>query len=326
MSSTVIPDTPGPSPWLHRWAVLTACATVVLLFLGANVTTLGVGMADTEWPTHPLHLFFASRAQLQAMGGLGYIIEHSHRLAGYVVGCCVIVLCVWLWLAERRRWLCWLGTAALLGVSIQGILGGLRVLKNARLGVELATIHGIFAQLVFALLVSIALFTSRRWRVAPEARSVSEGGSLANASGFQRWAVAFSVLVFAQIILGALVRHSHSRLAQRGHILVAFAGAVVAVWLILAAWERGLRITAGLLGVLLTAQIVLGVEAWMLRFGSRVLPELQRVTIGSGMVRTLHFVLGSLVFASSVVLALLARRPSAGVAPLRAAGPQGEAA
>ena len=41
------------------------------------------------------------------------------------------------------------------------------------------------------------------------------------------------------------------------------------------------------------------------------LPELQRVTVGAGVVRTLHFVLGSLVFASSVVLALLTRRLSA---------------
>ena len=323
MSSTAIPDTPPRSPWLHRWAVLTACATVALLLLGANVTTLGVGMADTEWPTHPLHLFFASRAQLQAMGGLGYIIEHSHRLAGYIVGCCVIVLCVWLWLAERRRWLCWLGTAALIGVSFQGVLGGLRVLKNAGYGIELATVHGVFAQLVFALLVSIALFTSRWWQ---------EGNPLAGASGFHPRAAAFSVLVFAQIILGALVRHSHSRLAQRGHFLAAFVVAVVAVWLILSVWQqagadRRLKITAGLLGVLLAGQVILGVEAWMLRFGSGVLPVLQRVTVGAGVVRTLHFVLGSLVFASSVVLALLARRLSAGATFLRtAARPQGEAA
>src|SRR5260370_30565774 len=130
MSSDLTPETPGPSPWLHRWAVLTVCATVGLLLLGANVTTLKVGMPDPDWRTHPLHLFFASRDKVQQMGGLGYVIEHSHRLAGYVVGCCVIVLCVWLWRVEPRRWVRWLGTAALLGVIFQGVLGGLRVFKH----------------------------------------------------------------------------------------------------------------------------------------------------------------------------------------------------
>src|SRR6266545_1017151 len=96
------PDKASPSRWPHRWAVLTACATVGLLLIGARVTTLRVGMADTEWPTHPLHLFFSSR------NDSGYLIEHSHRLGGYVVGC--------------------------------------------------------FVQLVFALLVSLALFTSRWWQ------------------------------------------------------------------------------------------------------------------------------------------------------------------
>src|SRR5262249_538727 len=116
-----VPDQASPSRWPHRWAVLTVCATVGLLLIGARVTTLGVGMAAPEWRTHPLHLFFSSR------NDSGYLIEHSHRLAGYVVGCCVIVLAVLLWLREPRRWVRWLGIAALVGVTLQGILGGFRV-------------------------------------------------------------------------------------------------------------------------------------------------------------------------------------------------------
>src|SRR5947209_14144525 len=117
-----------PSRWLHRWAVLTVVVTLPLLFLGAEVTTKQVGMVDKEWPTAPWLLWVKSWKE---NGGLAFLIEHSHRLAGYTVGTCTIVLVAGLWLTERRRWLCWLGTAALLGVIVQGILGGMRVLLHA---------------------------------------------------------------------------------------------------------------------------------------------------------------------------------------------------
>ena len=35
----------------------------------------------------------------------GFIIEHSHRAAMYLVGVSTIVLAVGLWRCERRRWL-----------------------------------------------------------------------------------------------------------------------------------------------------------------------------------------------------------------------------
>src|SRR5262245_25356499 len=283
------------SPWPHRVAVLTACATVVLLLIGAKVTTLGVGMADTEWPTHPLHLFFASRSDA------GYVIEHSHRLAGWFVGLCSIVLAVVVWCCERRRWVRWLGVAVLAGVSIQGLLGGYRVRLHAMLGTDLATVHGVFAQVVFALLVSLVLVTSAWWRAGP-----AELGP--NRLRLEALSRSMSCLVLLQIVFGAVVRHTHLRLAQRLHILLAFGVVVLAVWLIRHLHEtrdHRLRRMSWVLGGLLALQLVLGVEAWMMRFGSGVLPELQRVTIGSGMVRTLHFVTGSLVFAGTVVVVLL---------------------
>src|SRR5215831_13209351 len=110
-------DTPSPR-WLHRWSLLTVCATVVLLGLGSAVTNIKAGMADPVWPTKPTALLDSTPEQLQDVR--------------YVVGCCAIVLCAWLWLREPRRWLRWLGTAALLGVCIQGLFGGLRVTEHAR--------------------------------------------------------------------------------------------------------------------------------------------------------------------------------------------------
>src|SRR5438067_3475709 len=124
-------------PWLHRWAVLTVCATFVLLLLGAVVTTFRVGMADPIWPTYPWHLLLISYDEPRP----GFIIEHTHRLAGYIVGCCVIVLAIGLWYYHPRRWLGWLGVLALAGVIVQGLLGGFRVVLNALVGTNLALIH-----------------------------------------------------------------------------------------------------------------------------------------------------------------------------------------
>src|SRR6266702_4627737 len=97
-----------PPRWLHRWAVLTACATFILLLLGAVVTTFRVGMADPIWPTYPWHLLLVSWEEPRP----GFLIEHTHRLAGYMVGCCVIALVAGLIVVEPRRWVRWLGFAA----------------------------------------------------------------------------------------------------------------------------------------------------------------------------------------------------------------------
>jgi heme a synthase len=305
----------APARWLHLWAVLTVCATLALLVVGSLVTTRRAGMAEKTWPTHPLHLAredYVEGARREGYAPVLYLIEHSHRAAGYLVGCCAIVLAAGLWLGQRRRWLAWLGTAALLGVIIQGLLGGFRVLLNARLGTDLATVHGCFAQIVLALLVSVALLTSRTWWTQGEAVT-EERGSL------RRLTLFLVLLVFSQIVFGAIVRHSYLRLAQRLHFLFAFAVVVAGVWLFRTVRERKagrpLIVAASVLVGLLGVQVLLGVEAWMMRFGMGVLPELVRETPGQVIVRTLHFALGSLIFSTSVVLALLAHRPQRAAYP-----------
>src|SRR5262245_15842367 len=105
----------GVPRWLHRWAIVTAVLTFGLLTLGAVVTTFQVGMADPIWPTYPWHLLLVSWQEPRP----GFIIEHSHRLAGYVVGTCVIVLAAGLGFAQSSRTLRWLGLVALSGVIVQ---------------------------------------------------------------------------------------------------------------------------------------------------------------------------------------------------------------
>jgi cytochrome c oxidase assembly protein subunit 15 len=300
VSSSV--EVQAPPRWLHRWALLTVCATFVLLLLGAVVTTFRVGMADPIWPTYPWHLLLVSWEEPSP----GFLIEHSHRLAGYVVGCCVIVLTVGLWLVEPRRWLRWLGTAALLGVIFQGLLGGFRVKLNALVGTDLATIHGCFAQLVFGLLVSLVVLTSRTWFAPGSGMGVIP-------AGVRRWSIYVLGLIYVQIVLGAILRHTYTGVAQRGHLLLAFVVVAATIWLLKITLENDTGDThltaaalwlAGLVGL----QIVLGVESYIRRFAAGVPPELQQLSMGQAVIRTAHVLVGSLVLGASVVVAMRAHR------------------
>jgi cytochrome c oxidase assembly protein subunit 15 len=230
----------------------------------------------------------------------GFIIEHTHRLAGYVVGCCVIVLAAGLWRYHARRLLGWLGITALAAVVVQGLLGGFRVKLNALVGTDLALIHGLFAQLVFALLVSLALLTSRTWRslrATPPANGTNRVWKLS---------LATTLLIFAQMIFGAILRHTDSPLGPRGHILLALAVVAVGAWLVRAVFEHGpersLTVSVTLLATLVAVQVGLGVEALLIRLSPLGLLDLHVATFSEAIIRTGHFVLGSLIFATAVAV------------------------
>src|SRR5713101_4422224 len=121
------PDSPTvkrSSRWPHRLAVVTAAATLLLIFVGGLVTNTGSALAVPDWPTtfgYNMFLYPWSRMA----GGIFY--EHSHRLIGSAVGLLTIALAVWLWVTETRRWVRGLGLLAVAAVIAQGVLGGLRV-------------------------------------------------------------------------------------------------------------------------------------------------------------------------------------------------------
>jgi hypothetical protein len=96
---------------------------------------------------------------------------------------------------------------------------------------------------------------------------------------------------------------------------MAFAAVAVLVWLaklVLAErlGHRGLVRAIAFLAALVVVQLTLGVETWISRFGSGVLPELQRPSLSQGLLRTSHFLVGTLVFAQTVIAALWAHRQS----------------
>src|SRR6266852_7497366 len=78
---------------LHRYALLTAVATLGLIGIGGLVTSHGVGMAVPDCPTtYGYNMFFFPISKW--VGGIFY--EHTHRLAASVVGVLVIGLTRWL--------------------------------------------------------------------------------------------------------------------------------------------------------------------------------------------------------------------------------------
>jgi len=188
--------------WLGRYALLTAAATLALICLGGLVTSHGAGMAVPDWPnTFGYNLFFFPISKW--VGGIFY--EHTHRLVASGVGILTAVLAVWLWFQESRRWLRWLGVLAFFAVVLQGVLGGLRVVLFKD---EIGIFHAALAQLFFVLTCSIALFTSRWWSDAASLKSAR-----ADDSGLRRLFLFATLLIFAQLILGATMRHQHAGLS-----------------------------------------------------------------------------------------------------------------
>src|SRR5437588_11809543 len=187
---------PKSMSWLNRFAWFTAFATLLLICSGGMVTSKGVGLAVPDWPTtfgYNMFLFPASKW----IGGIFF--EHTHRLIASTVGFFTIILAAWLWFADPRRWVRMLGIAAVGGVILQGVLGGLRVtmLKD-----EIGIFHACLAQAFLALLVFIALMTTNFWR-SLETVDVDPRKFKA----IKTLAIAITSAIYVQLALGATMRH-----------------------------------------------------------------------------------------------------------------------
>ena len=188
--------------WLHRFALFTAIATLLLICSGGMVTSKGVGLAVPDWPTtfgYNMFLFPVS----QWVGGIFF--EHTHRLIASTVGFMTIILALWIWRADDRRWLRNLGFAALGAVILQGVLGGLRVtlLKD-----EIGIFHACLAQAYLGILVLITLATSQIWN-----RISASHTSLAAVRNLTRIAICTTAVIYLQLGLGATMRHQHRDLS-----------------------------------------------------------------------------------------------------------------
>ena len=267
----------------YRLALATLGATCVLILLGGLVTNTGAALAVPDWPStfgYNMVLFPWSRM----VGGILY--EHSHRLMGALVGVLTLALAVTLWREGGR--LRRLGLVAVAVVVGQGVLGGLRVVL---LEDTLAIVHGCLAQAFFALLAVIALLTAPRGRVVASPVEPALKGL----------AVLAAVLVYVQIVFGALLTHA-------GRIDLHLAGAVL-VFVLVPIVAAQLRRTGDavatpvsrLVSVLLGVQLLLGIGSFLARFSPWWIPG-EQLTVTA--LPVAHRLAGSLILAATVVLAV----------------------
>jgi cytochrome c oxidase assembly protein subunit 15 len=183
---------------LHWYSVVTAFCTFLLLIAGGLVTSTGSGLAVPDWPL--------SYGQLMPpmIGGIFY--EHGHRMVATLVGLMTIILAVWIWRNDSRKWLRWLAVVALVVVIVQGALGGLTVLLMLPTAISVS--HATLAQTFFSIVSCIALFTSKWWLQyeikKPQVRIPKKLVSLC---------ILVTSAIYLQLIFGAIMRHTGSGLA-----------------------------------------------------------------------------------------------------------------
>lgn len=277
---------------LHRFAVILACWTFLLIIAGALVTSNDAGLSVPDWPTS-----FGSWYKIPKLVG-GVKFEHTHRMIAQGAGLLTIILAIWTWRAEKRRWLRILAYTALGTVIAQGILGGITVLYYLPPAVSSA--HAALAQTFFCIAVIIAMFTGKQCiEEHPRVELDPRRPSL-----FTLTLLSIFIL-YVQLILGAMFRH-HG-LSWWPHVLNAVAVSFILAWTAVRALSlyshiEAVRRPAILMLSLMIAQLCLGFTAFLTRVEwgrDAAQPELPMV-----LSTVAHVGVGALLLATSVVLAI----------------------
>src|SRR5580693_575203 len=280
------------NPGLHRWSILLAFCTLLLVVAGGLVTSRDAGLSVPDWPL--------SYGKLMPPMEGGILYEHGHRMVATTVGLLTIVSMIWLFRSDQRRWLRWLGAVALFAVILQGVLGGLTVIYL--LPWWISTAHACLAQLFFSTTVAISLFTSDWWLDGP--RVIDENPKFP----IRGLSLAAPFFVLSQLALGAAARHK--AIGSIYHISWSPVVTGVILWVSLRillhyAKNRELRLASLALAAIVFCQVFLGIGAFMTRvaYADAVQPMPWMVTF-----TVLHVAVGALTMAASVALVILVRR------------------
>jgi heme A synthase len=290
--------------WTAMFSKVAVAATFLLVVAGGLVTSQEAGLAVVDWPnTFGSNMFLYPLSRMT--GGIYY--EHAHRLFGALVGITTLALAAHLWRVDTRSWVRRLALVGVIVVVIQGILGGLRVTGQFTMStspedmvpsIGLAVVHGVLGQLFLALMVTLAVVTSRWWRDAPPAEhrpAVATDRSIL---------VGLVAVLAIQLVFGAVQRHVAQGLLI--HITLATVVTVIAI----AAGARAWGLYHGMwpvqrlgqvLMALVSVQVALGIAALAVTQGRAVVgsPTTIEVTIA-----TAHQATGAALLAVSVMLAV----------------------
>ena len=322
-----------------RLAVATTVATFALIVLGGVVFNTDSSLACPDWPK------CYGEWMPKMVGGVLY--EHSHRILGAFIGLCSLTLVFLLWKTEPGRpSLRRVGVALPLLVITQGVLGGLVVIWKLPMLVR----AGHLATSMIVLLTLVYLCRALWLRSRAAAIEIPPAPAPAMRLAFPLLAIT-AALVYLQLILGALVRHTNSSAAAGWglagsmigidplsgtyalwprdeaaqlnvfHRYVALAVAMVVILCCARCWAllRG-RLGGGksfllwLPAILVLAQILIGVTM-LATWNLKIYPALQISDAGARLMqivmRTAHLAIGAALLATLWLLAVMNGRQAA---------------
>jgi heme A synthase len=284
-------DVSQTSRALHGWSVLVVAWTALLAFAGANVTTTASGDAIPTWPEPLFPRDFGTPA----------LIEWSHRGVAAWLLVFTLVLAVWVQRRDERRAVRRTAWVAFGLVVAQAALGGARVLMVSKGGSEdpawWKTAHAVLFEVYFCTVVALMTVLSPSWRRA-QLRDLDTASM-----SVLRAALAGVVLLFVQVLLGALGRHG--LMPREVHAFFALLPLVAVAKLVLAGAfdvdSRAVEITrpAKLLGVLAAVQIALGLITY---FVAATGPAPEQRDAGQVVTMGLHLVVGAALLGTTLAI------------------------
>ena len=283
------------NPGVHKFAVFTVWWTVLLFVAGALVTSKDAALSVPDWPkSHGV--WIPSLSILQG----GDFFEFSHRVVAAGLGTLTLLLAVLLLAKESRIWLRWLGVIAVIGVVVQALLGWQVVIRL--LHYWLPVLHACFAQIVFAAVLGIAVFTSKWW--------VSERPQLEDnrAPSIHFLTMLNACIIYLQVILGAGFRHKEIPIWP--HLAGALLVLGVVIWTAVVlrkrfGQSRELSKARVLLHAIFGTQFLLGFGAYWARLSTADAPQPMPVMVW---LTVIHTVVGAILFAFSILVVLLCYR------------------
>lgn len=284
--------------------------TVVLFTVGLG-TFLSIRMETRKWVKFTaVSLMFVSLAILIWVVSIFFIypgIEKDNYSNVYfalrTVGIFLLPLTIGLMTSKQlvNRLTGW----GILAVLLQAVLGGLTVLLH--LPTQISVAHAGLAQIYFCLVVTLALVTSKSWIEEKPNRLTDRP------SPIRKWAFWTTLLVYLQILVGAITRHSGAGLAipdfplSNGNLLPADWSFLVAIQflhtrigasfvLLFVAHtayracvhfpeEKGLFWPAAAAGLLVWIQCFLGIM--ILATGKAIVPTSVHVLVGAGLLASM---------------------------------------
>jgi heme A synthase len=216
------------------------------------------------------------------------------------LGVFTLVLAIVVWTKEKRSWLRWFSAIAVGGVVVQAILGGQVVLRL--LHYWLPVLHACFAQIVFAAVLSIAVFTSKWW--VSERPQLEDSGS----PSIHSVALLNAAVIYLQVILGAGFRHKEIPIWP--HMVGALLVLGVVIWTAVAlrkrfGQSRELSRARVMLHAIFGTQFLLGLGAYWSRLTTADAPQPMPLMVTLTVV---HTVLGAILFAFSILIVLMCYR------------------